>query len=306
MKPARLRAVGLIAFGLSLAVLTMLFLSDLVGAHQRARAQSPHDPRPTAEAVPTPAQEAPAGPDAGGGADTAQLQRTQVSSQWIADQSRRTGIPARVLQSYVAAEIWAARQFPQCGLRWNTLAGIGFVESAHGTLGGTSVTAAGTAAQPIIGPQLNGRGLARITDTDGGRLDQDRDFDRAVGPMQFLPATWQAFGIDGNGDGTADAQNIDDATASAVKYLCNGQRNLATPEGWTQAILAYNPSDAYVRAVFDAANRTAHASSGAPLTPPQPAQAGTQPPATDGAQPPGFGPSHQPGAQPSTPHPGAG
>lgn len=288
MKPTRLRAIGLIAFGLSLAVLTMLFVSDLVGAHQRATAQSPHDPRPTAEAVPTPAQEAPAGPDAGGGADTAQLQRTQVSSQWITDQSKRTGIPARVLQSYVAAEIWAARQFPQCGLRWNTLAGIGFVESAHGTLGGTSVTAAGTAAQPIIGPQLNGRGVARITDTDGGRLDQDREFDRAVGPMQFLPATWQAFGIDGNGDGTADAQNIDDATASAVKYLCSGNRNLATPEGWTQAILAYNPSDAYVRAVFDAANRTAHASSGAvgtPGTPAPTADSTTQAPGPDGTEP---------------------
>lgn len=297
MKPARLRAIGLIAFGLSLAVLTMLFLSDLVGAHQRATAQSPHDPRPTAEAVPTSPQQAPAGPgsgggagadggadtggnpDTGGGADTAPLQRTQVSSQWITDQSKRTGIPARVLQSYVAAEIWAARQFPQCGLRWNTLAGIGYVESAHGTLGGTTVTAAGTTAQPIIGPQLNGRGVARITDTDGGRLDQDRGFDRAVGPMQFLPATWQAFGIDGNGDGTADAQNIDDATASAAKYLCTGQRNLATPEGWTQAILSYNPSDAYVRAVFDAANRTAHASSGTPLTPP-PAADSTQPPGT--------------------------
>lgn len=288
MKPTRLRAIGLIAFGLSLAVLTMLFVSDLVGAHQRATAQSPHDPRPTAEAVPTPAQEAPAGPDAGGGADTAQLQRTQVSSQWITDQSKRTGIPARVLQSYVAAEIWAARQFPQCGLRWNTLAGIGFVESAHGTLGGTSVTAAGTAAQPIIGPQLNGRGVARITDTDGGRLDQDREFDRAVGPMQFLPATWQAFGIDGNGDGTADAQNIDDATASAAKYLCSGNRNLATPEGWTQAILAYNPSDAYVRAVFDAANRTAHASSGAvgtPGTPAPTADSTTQAPGPDGTEP---------------------
>ncbi|MGJ7540830.1 lytic transglycosylase domain-containing protein [Brevibacterium luteolum] len=297
MKPARLRAIGLIAFGLSLAVLTMLFLSDLVDAHQRATAQSPHDPRPTAEAVPAPPQEAPAGPDsgggadgvgsadtgggadAGGGADTAPLQRTQASSLWITDQSKRTGIPARVLQSYVAAEIWAARQFPQCGLRWNTLAGIGYVESAHGTLGGTMVTAAGTTAQPIIGPQLNGRGVARITDTDGGRLDQDRDFDRAVGPMQFLPATWQAFGIDGNGDGTADAQNIDDATASAAKYLCTGQRNLATPEGWTQAILSYNPSDAYVRAVFDAANRTAHASSGTPLTPPPTADS-TQPPGT--------------------------
>lgn len=39
------------------------------------------------------------------------------------------------------------------------------------------------------------------------------------GPMQFVPGTWAAYGVDGNGDGTADINNAVDAIHSAANYL---------------------------------------------------------------------------------------
>ena len=53
-----------------------------------------------------------------------------------------------------------------------------------------------------LGPQLNGRGpVAAIHDTDNGSYDGDKVWDRAVGPMQFIPCTWSGLGVDGDGDG---------------------------------------------------------------------------------------------------------
>src|SRR5687767_9098537 len=63
-------------------------------------------------------------------------------------------------------------------------------------------------------------GFASIVDTDGGVLDGDARWDRAVGPMRFIPSTWQLVGRDGNGDGIADPFSIDDAALSAAAYLC--------------------------------------------------------------------------------------
>jgi LysM repeat protein len=41
----------------------------------------------------------------------------------------------------------------------------------------------------------------------------------ARGPMQFMPGTWNAYGVDGNGDGTADIDNAVDAINGAANYL---------------------------------------------------------------------------------------
>lgn len=43
----------------------------------------------------------------------------------------------------------------------------------------------------------------------------------AQGPMQFMPDTWEHYGVDGSGDGTADINNAIDAIYSAANYLAS-------------------------------------------------------------------------------------
>ena len=165
-----------------------------------------------------------------------------------------SGIPVRVLRAYVAAaQVMAARD-PQCHLSWSLLAGIGRVETDHGRYGGSAVLASGRVSPPIYGPLLNGNGFPAIGDTDGGRLDGNTRFDRAVGPMQFIPGTWATYGADGNGDGTADPQNVDDAALAAGRYLCAGSGDLSTPADRWNAVYRYNHSGSYVTTVLGLAD----------------------------------------------------
>ena len=70
----------------------------------------------------------------------------------------------------------------------------------------------------------------------------------AVGPMQFLPATWAAYGADGDGDGSIDIMNPVDAVHGAARLLCaNGGGD---PERLASALWNYNHSDDYVRHVM--------------------------------------------------------
>ena len=170
-------------------------------------------------------------------------------AQWLIRAAEQTGIPARALRAYVAAAATANDSAPLCGIGWNTVAAVGAVESAHGTYGGGSLDTAGQASGPIVGPSLDGNGFAAIADTDAGALDGDARWDHAVGPMQFIPSTWQLVARDGNKDGTADPFNIDDAALSAATYLCAHGRDLSTAQGWTDAIYSYNQSDPYIRQV---------------------------------------------------------
>ena len=176
-----------------------------------------------------------------------------ADAEWLIRAAEQTGIPARALRAYVAAAATANDSAPKCGIGWNTVAAIGFVETAHGSYGGGSLNANGEASGPIVGPSLNGAGFAAIADTDAGALDGDARWDHAVGPMQFIPSTWQLAGRDGNGDGTADPFNIDDAALSAAAYLCAHGRDLSTAQGWTDAVYSYNQSGSYVRQVRDQA-----------------------------------------------------
>jgi soluble lytic murein transglycosylase-like protein len=104
----------------------------------------------------------------------------------------------------------SARYCP--GLSWTVLAAIGQVESGHGR---------------NLGPSSAG----------------------ALGPMQFMPATWVAYGLDGDADGTADIMNPFDAVPSAARYLC---RHGATngDQGLYDAVFAYNHADWYVRKIL--------------------------------------------------------
>lgn len=138
------------------------------------------------------------------------------------------------------------------GLPWQVLAGIGKVESDHGRFGGATLSPDGTVRPAIIGIALDGtNGTAAIGDTDGGRLDGDAEWDRAVGPLQLIPSSWAIFGQDGNGDGVRDPQNVHDAVPAAVAHLCPA----GTVADVEAAILAYNHSLTYVDRVLDWAAR---------------------------------------------------
>lgn len=150
--------------------------------------------------------------------------------QWARSLSH-LGIPERVLLAYGRAELVSAFQNSGCNLSWTTLAGIGQTETNHGTTGGNRVTSDGTTLTPIIGP----------------------DYDE-MGPMQFLPSTWETWQADGNGDGVADPHNIDDATAAAANYLCANGRDLTDPADWYAAVHSYNPIESYVQKVYDRAD----------------------------------------------------
>jgi membrane-bound lytic murein transglycosylase B len=155
-----------------------------------------------------------------------------------------------VLDAYVKAAAGIALFHPSCGLRWQALAGIGRTESQHGTYGGAVVGPDGNVSKPIIGIPLDGEnGTVGILDTDGGALDGDTVHDRAVGPMQFIPSTWRALGLDGNGDGRADPQNVYDAALSAANLLC--RVGPLDDDGLRRALLRYNNSTAYVDVVLD-------------------------------------------------------
>jgi murein DD-endopeptidase MepM/ murein hydrolase activator NlpD len=68
----------------------------------------------------------------------------------------------------------------------------------------------------------------------------------AVGWMQFLPSSWETYGLDANGDGRKDPYNPVDAICAAAHYLkvAGGQKDLY------DAILAYNHADWYAQEVL--------------------------------------------------------
>ena len=161
-------------------------------------------------------------------------------------------IPGRALTAYQRAETVIRQADPTCNLTWQLIAAIGKVESNHGRFGGSLMTADGVVHPAILGPRLTGHGAtSRIDDTDAGLLDGDTAVDRAVGPMQFIPSTWTVVGVDADGDGRRDPQDIDDASLATAVYLCSGTDDLATSAGQRAAVHRYNHSAAYVDLVLD-------------------------------------------------------
>lgn len=69
----------------------------------------------------------------------------------------------------------------------------------------------------------------------------------ACGPMQFIPSTWRAYGVDGNGDGVANINDVVDAIYGAANYLA---ANGAAAGDYTRALYRYNHSTAYVNKVL--------------------------------------------------------
>jgi murein DD-endopeptidase MepM/ murein hydrolase activator NlpD len=71
----------------------------------------------------------------------------------------------------------------------------------------------------------------------------------AIGWMQFMPPTWERWGLDGNGDGLANPWTPEDAIPAAARYLAaaGGQTDIS------RAIFAYNHAQWYVDEVLQVA-----------------------------------------------------
>jgi membrane-bound lytic murein transglycosylase B len=177
------------------------------------------------------------------------------------------GIPVRALQGYRRAATLTSAADPTCHIDWALLAAIGRVESNHGRFGGNQLDAAGIARPGIIGIPLDGlNGTALVPDTDHGLLDRDTVYDRAVGPMQFIPSTWRVDGVDADGDGVKNPQDMADAATATAVYLCSGPGDLRRPADLSAAILRYNDSDSYVNLVTSIAGAYRHGVSALPAS----------------------------------------
>jgi membrane-bound lytic murein transglycosylase B len=232
-----------------LALLSGVWTASLVSS---ATASSTNDAKsgalPDGTKVPTAAIEAPASVPTPGVIAPAV---PEGSADSVVSGASTNGIPAPALAAYQrGAQIINAAD-KSCNIPWELIGAIGRVESDHGRYGGNTLSANGISKPGIYGIELNGKnGTAAIRDTDGGQLDKDPVFDRAVGPMQFIPSTWQVVKVDADGDGQRNPQDINDASLATAVYLCSGQDNLSNRAGQQAAVLRYNHSQDYVNLVL--------------------------------------------------------
>lgn len=247
---SRRRAVTLVPLAIASAAITAQVA--VMGGPVLAPLASPAQPAgtvfdPIRPTVPQAAIEAPASLSAA--APSGSLSAAEARK--AASDATASSIPSAALAAYQRADVVINDADAVCGLPWELVAAIGRVESNHGSYGGSSLDANGVATPGIYGIALDGtRGTQAIADTDAGRYDRDTTWDRAVGPMQFIPSTWSQVGVDGDGDGRRDPQDIDDAALASAVYLCAGDDDLSSDAGRRAAVFRYNHSTAYVDLVL--------------------------------------------------------
>ncbi len=240
---------------LPLALLSAAWTASLAGAGATAPTAVAEETQvetlPDGTSVPTQAIEAPASvssPDSAAPGLKGSTKATVVKT------ASTSAIPSAALSAYQRAETVINAADKSCNLQWQLVAAIGRVESNHGRYGGSTLNDEGVARPGIIGIALNGKNnTARISDTDAGQYDNDLRFDRAVGPMQFIPSTWSVVGVDADGDGQRNPQDIDDAALATAVYLCSGNDDLSAAAGQRSAVYRYNNSQSYVNLVLSIA-----------------------------------------------------
>src|SRR5215210_132879 len=231
-----------------LALLSGVWTASLVSSSATASDQNKASALPDGTSVPNEAIEAPASVPVNGVIAPAV---PDGSADSVVAGASSNGIPAPALSAYQrGAQIINAAD-KSCNIPWELIAAIGRVESDHGRYGGNTLTEDGVSKPGIYGIALNGKnGTQAINDTDGGQLDKDPVYDRAVGPMQFIPSTWQVVKVDADGDDQRNPQDIDDAALATAVYLCSGKDNLSNRSGQEAAVYRYNHSQDYVNLVL--------------------------------------------------------
>jgi membrane-bound lytic murein transglycosylase B len=237
---------------LPLALLSTAVTASLAGAGaSTAAAQDDSRTLPDGTSIPTQAIEAPASVSKPG----VTAPGIEGSTKNIIDNASAMGIPAAALAAYQRAETVINTADKSCNIPWQLIAAIGRVESDHGRVNGNSLNSNGLATPGIFGIPLNGsNNTARISDSDAGLYDSDSKFDRAVGPMQFIPSTWRVVGVDADSDGERNPQDIDDAALASAVYLCSGDDDLSAEAGQRDAVFRYNHSNSYVDLVLSIMN----------------------------------------------------
>ncbi|RNL62276.1 hypothetical protein EFK50_10855 [Nocardioides marmoriginsengisoli] len=231
-----------------LAMLSAAWTLSLVGVNSADAARTDSTPLPDGAAVPSEAIKAPASVPIPGAIAPSVPDGTADS---VVAGASTSGIPSAALSAYQRGSQIINAADTTCNVPWELLAAIGRVESDHGQYGGNILGSDGISSPGIYGPQLNGKnGTQAIVDTDGGQLDKDTVYDRAVGPMQFIPSTWSSVKVDADGDGERNPQDIDDASLATGVYLCSGADDLSSRTGQEAAVFRYNHSRAYVDLVL--------------------------------------------------------
>ena len=162
-------------------------------------------------------------------------------------------IPTVAYEAYAAASAASPAVAPGCSVDWTVLAGISQVEARHGQMDEDHHLAPnGDVLPDVRGAALDGtRGTEPVPDTDGGELDGDATWDRAMGPLQFIPTTWAELGRDGNGDGVADPDNLYDAALTAAAHLCvRDPGDYSDRAVLRAALVGYNASGRYAEQVL--------------------------------------------------------
>ena len=231
-----------------LALLSAAWSVSLAGAGaSTASADDAGGLLPDGSSVPTEAIEAPASVSSA----ATMAPAAQGDTGTIIATASASGIPSAALTAYQRAETVINSADKSCEIPWQLIAAIGRVESDHGRFGGNSLSDEGVAEPGIYGIALNGKNNTQtIVDTDAGLYDSDTKYDRAVGPMQFIPSTWSVVGVDGDNDGKRDPQDIDDAALASAVYLCSGDDDLSTDQGQRASVYRYNRSNDYVDLVL--------------------------------------------------------
>ncbi len=148
------------------------------------------------------------GPDAAEARDT--LAARRELSSLSTPRTLRHFRTGRALPAGVLRRYYRAAE-RRFDVSWRVLAAVNFVETAFNRL--------------------------RNTSTAGAR-----------GPMQFIPSTWEAYGMGG------DIDDPHDAIMGAANYL----HASGAPDDYRRALHAYNPSSAYVNAVMSYVHRMRH------------------------------------------------